>query len=323
MAHAPRSPHIPARDGLRASCVALPAGPWASVLDFLAQRLPALSRAQWHQRLASGDVLTEQGQPLPPDAPYRSGQRLYYWRHLPSEPQVPGQEQVIYHDSQLLVADKPHFLPVTPGGRYARQTLLVRLQQRLGVDTLTPIHRIDRETAGLVLFCVSPQARAAYHALVRQNGLSKTYQAIAPAPSASALQAPADAQGWRERRSRLAADEQRFFISREIPGEPNSLTRWRVLRELPPAQPGGPPLALYALQPVSGRRHQLRVHMAALGMPICGDRFYPQVQESAQALPGHHSPLQLLAHELRFTDPLSGQPRCFTSALRLDWGSPA
>ena len=307
MAHAPRSPHVPARDGLRASCVALPAGPWPTVLDFLAERLPALPRQAWAERMAAGDVLCDAGRPVPPHAPYRPQQRLYYWRHLEAEPEVPGEEQVLFQDELLVVADKPHFLPVTPGGRYARQTLLARLQRRLGIDTLVPLHRIDRETAGIVAFCVQPAHRDAYHALVRAQGLRKRYEALAHLPAA-----PQAAPGWQTRTSRIEEDPERFFLMREVAGAANSETRWRLAE-------ARDSLGRYELEPVTGKRHQLRVHMAALGTPIAGDRFYPDVLETAEQAPGFEAPLQLLARGLAFTDPVTGTERVFESRQRLAW----
>ncbi|MDR2128061.1 MAG: pseudouridine synthase, partial [Burkholderiaceae bacterium] len=271
MSHAARNLHIAARDGLRASCIATPAAadPWPTALDFLASRLPTVTRGEWLARLQAGKVLAENGQSIAPHAPCPAGERLYYWREpRAEEPHIAAQEGILFQDDLIVVADKPHFLPVTPGGRYARQTLLTRLQQRLGLNTLTPVHRIDRETAGLVLFCVQPQHRGAYHALLRNQSLRKNYQAIAPLPPTP--------QTWPlTRRSRLIQTPGQFFTMCEAPDGPaNSETHIQL-------QQTHGPWALYALQPVTGKRHQLRVHMAALGAPIMGDRLYPRVLESA------------------------------------------
>lgn len=302
-----RPPHRitpPMRAGVSASCVALPHGPWSQLADFLAERLPAVTHAQWLQRMALGRVLDEDGAPLPPEAPYRAGTRVYYYRELEVEPLIPFEEGVLYQDAHLLVADKPHFLPVTPTGRYVQQTLLVRLKRRTGVETLSPIHRIDRETAGLVLFSVRPQDRGAYQALFREQVVEKEYEAIAALRPDLPLPAV--------HRSRIVPDEQ-FFRQREVPGEPNSET----LIELIEARGD---LARYRLRPRSGRTHQLRVHMQALGRPIAGDLFYPEVVHG----PGHTDedfshPLQLLARSIAFTDPVTGEPRRFESRRQLGW----
>lgn len=292
-------------EGVSASCVALPAGPWPLLVDFLAQRLPAVSSAQWRQRMAQGRVLDENGRPLPPEAPFQPQTRVYYYRELSAEPVIPFEAAVLYQDEHLLVADKPHFLPVTPTGRFVQQTLLVRLKRQLGIETLSPIHRIDRETAGLVLFSVRPQDRGAYQALFRDKVVEKSYEAIAPLRPDLPLP-PAHI-------SRIEPDAQ-FFRQREVVGEPNSETHIELLQ----AQGA---LGLYRLSPVTGRTHQLRVHMHALGRPIVGDLFYPEVVHG----PGHADedysrPLQLLARTIAFTDPLTGQPRHFESRRRLQQG---
>ena len=304
MARPPRQVHIPARDGVSASCVALPHGPWATLLAFLAWRLPAVTPAQWALRLAQERVLDEQGRPLPPDAPFRPGTRVYYYRELDVEPVIPFEETVLYQDGHLLVADKPHFLPVTPGGRYVQQTLLVRLKRRTGIETLSPIHRIDRETAGLVVFSVRPQDRGAYQALFREQAVDKHYEAIAPLRPDLPLPAVY--------RSRIEADTQ-FFRQREVAGEPNSETRLARL-EVRGA------LARYRLSPVTGRTHQLRVHLNALGRPIVGDLFYPEVVHGpGTAHEDWGRPLQLLARSIAFTDPVTGAERRFESQRQLAW----
>jgi tRNA pseudouridine32 synthase/23S rRNA pseudouridine746 synthase len=254
--------------------------------------------------LAQGLVLDEDTRPLSADAPFRAGTRVYYYRELESEPVIPFEEHIVYQDAHLLVADKPHFLPVTPTGRYVQQTLLVRLKRRTGLEHLSPIHRIDRETAGLVVFSVRPQDRGAYQALFRDQVVEKHYEAIAPLRPELPLPPV--------HRSRIEPDE-RFFRQREVPGAPNSETHIELLR----AQGG---LGLYRLSPVTGRTHQLRVHMHALGRPITGDLFYPEVVHG----PGHadedwHHPLQLLARAIAFTDPVTGALRQFESRRKLAW----
>ena len=290
------------RDGVSASCVALPHGPWAQLIDFLAERLPSVSRDEWLQRMAQGRVLSEDGSPLPPGAAHRGSTRVYYYRELDAEPVVPFEEEVLYQDEHLLVADKPHFLPVTPGGRYVQQTLLVRLKRRTGIETLSPIHRIDRETAGLVVFSVRPQDRGAYQALFRTQVVEKEYEAIAPLRADLPLPAV--------HRSRIEPDEQ-FFRQREVPGEPNSETRIELIEALGE-------MARYRLRPLSGKTHQLRVHMHALGRPLAGDLFYPHVvQGPTGSGQDFNHPLQLLARNIAFRDPVTGDERNFSSRRRL------
>ena len=301
MARPPRNPNIPMRTGVSPSMVALPAGHWPTVLDFLAERLPVVTRQAWAERIASGQVLQENGQPVVEAQAYASGQRLYYYRSVEDEPELPEHETIVFEDEHLLVADKPHFMPVTPSGKYVQQSLLVRLKRQTGCADLSPIHRIDRETAGLVLLSKQPQDRNAYQALFRDRRVHKTYEAVAARPAGAILP--------QVHRSRLEEDAL-FFRMREVAGEPNSETHVRLLREAGEH-------ALYELSPVTGKRHQLRVHMLALGTPIESDQFYPKVLKGPNDTEDFRQPLQLLARSVTFTDPVTGQSRHFTSERNL------
>ena len=295
------------RAGVSPSCVALPRmklSPWPTVLDHLAERLPAVSRDEWAARMAAGTVVNEESLPLSPAAPYVHGARVYYWRELPDEERIPFEAGVVFEDELLVVADKPHFLPVTPGGRFVRETLLVRLKDQLACPDLSPLHRIDRETAGLVVLSKRPQDRDAYQSLFRERRIHKRYEAVAAAPG--------DLQFPLVRQSRIMEDEAQFFRMREAEGEPNSETRIRLL-----AEHGG--RGLYELEPISGKRHQLRVHMQALGLPLEGDQFYPVVRRGPGEAEDFREPLQLLARHLAFTDPVTRGKREFESRLRLSW----
>lgn len=292
----------PARQGVSPSSVVLPSGDWPSLLDFLAQRFPLVSRTDWAQRLAAGDVLDANGQPLSPEQPYQPQARIYYYRWLPVEPAIPFDEQVLYQDAWLVVADKPHFMPVTPGGRYVQQSLLVRLKRRLGIDTLSPIHRIDRDTAGLVVFAVQPDTRNAYQALFRERAVHKAYAAIAPVKPGLILP-----QCTRSRLQESAA----FMKMETVGGAPNAETRIRLVR-----QQGQ--LGRYELLPLTGQKHQLRAHMDALGIPIVNDPIYPVLQpQPALGEEDFTQPLQLLAQALAFEDPITGEARRFESRLQL------
>jgi tRNA pseudouridine32 synthase/23S rRNA pseudouridine746 synthase len=282
-----------------ASTVHLPAGAWTSVLEALCARFPAIGREQWLDRIARGRVLDGQGVAIAADSPYREGMRIHYYREVEDEADMPVTETVLHVDEHLVVADKPHFLPVTPAGGFVEQTLLRRLIRRLHNPQLVPLHRIDRATAGLVLFSANPASRAAYQALFRERRIDKRYEALAaPLPE---LAFPL----WR--RSRIVRGEP-FFRMCESAGEPNSETRIDVIER-------GATYWRYALQPVTGRKHQLRVHMAALGAAILHDRCYPVLADTAPD--DYRRPLKLLAQQLAFVDPLSGESRCFTSGFTL------
>lgn len=282
------------------STVHLPEGEWATALDGLCACFPRIARAQWLDRVRRGRVLDVHGIPIDEHTPGRAGMKLKYFREVENEPDVPGEVAVLHVDEHLVVVDKPHFLAVVPAGGYVRQTLLARVAERLGNPALVPLHRLDRDTAGLVLFSAQPATRDAYLSLFRERRIVKRYEALAaPLPQ---LAFP------HVHRSRLEAGEP-FFRMREVEGQANSETRVEVIER-------GPRRWRYALEPHTGRKHQLRVHMAALGAPVCNDRFYPQLQERGADDFGR--PLQLLARGLSFVDPLSGQAREFRSGLSLE-----
>ena len=285
----------PARNGVGPSCIGLPAGAWATTLDFLTERFSAVSRDVWHQRMAQGEVVDEHGLPLTPLGAYQGHKRVYYYRAVADEPRIPFDEVILFQDEQLIVVDKPHFLPVVPSGDYLQETVLVRLKRKLGINTLVPIHRIDRDTAGLVMFSVQPATRAHYHALFSQRSVKKTYEAIAPWRADLALPLI--------RESRIV-EAGHFMLQHEVSGPANAITHVAVL-EVHGA------LARYALRPVTGKRHQLRVHMAALGLPILGDGLYPTLTPEGQL--DYERPLQLLAKSIEFVDPVTGEQRRFES----------
>ena len=246
-------------------------------------------------------MLDADGAPISAQLRYKEGLRIHYFREVPNETPIPVQETILYADEHLVVADKPHFLPVTPAGEYVEQTLLRRLIRTLGNPHLVPLHRIDRHTAGLVLFSANPESRSAYQSLFPTRKIEKRYEAIAKAlPD---LELPL------VHKSRLVAGEP-FFRMQEGPGASNTETRVEVCEK-------NADLWRYALYPVTGKKHQLRVHMAALGAGICNDPFYPDVLKDA--LDDYANPLKLLAHSLRFADPLTGQERYFESRIHLDW----
>jgi tRNA pseudouridine32 synthase/23S rRNA pseudouridine746 synthase len=293
---APSSPFLRDAD---ASLVHLPAGPWATVLDALCAHFSAISRAQWLDRIARERVLDAQGRPITATTPFQAQQRIHYYREVVDEAVIPFVETVLHADAHLVVADKPHFLPVIPSGGFVEQTLLRRLMRRLDNPDLAPLHRIDRGTAGLVMFSACRDTRSAYQALFQQRRIEKRYEALAPALPEVAFPLL--------KRSRMVAGDP-FFRMREVAGEPNSETRIEVIDR-------GNEYWRYALHPVSGKKHQLRLHMASLGAVIVNDDFYPALIDVATD--DYRRPLKLLAQRLLFVDPLSGQTRQFESERRL------
>jgi len=290
---------LPVIDGVAPSRLHLPPGPWQTVLEFLTERHPNVGAGLWLARMERGEVSDERGSRLNARSAYRAGACVFYYREPGPEARIPFEERVLHLDEHILVADKPHFLPVVPAGRFSRETLLARLKMRTGLEHLVPVHRIDRETAGLVIFSHDPATRGAYASLFQRREVEKVYEALAHAHGGIDLPLT--------RRSRVVRGEP-FFRMKEVEGEPNSETHIEAL-----GQTGG--LMLYRLRPLTGRKHQLRVHLSALGIPVINDTLYP---EAMPAGPEDFSrPLKLLARVLSFRDPLTGRPRHFESEMRL------
>lgn len=291
------------RNGVGPSTVALPAGSWPTIIDFLAAKFPAIPLGEWTERMQRGDVLDAHGHALTVTSGYQPHSKIFYFRSLLSEPRIPFHEVVLYQDDYLVVVDKPHFLPVTPAGRYLQETLLVRLKNSLSIDTLAPMHRIDRETAGLVLFTIQPHTRNLYQSLFRERSVRKQYEAIAPYHPDLTLPTI-----YRSRLMESAA----FMKMEEVAGEPNAETAIELM-EVKDS------LARYQLEPISGKKHQLRAHLAALGIPIVNDRIYPELYPVEGAEQDFSRPLKLLAKTIQFTDPISQQLHEFESRQSLSF----
>ncbi|KQQ33816.1 pseudouridine synthase [Duganella sp. Leaf126] len=291
---------LPMRDGVAASYLWLPAGQWPDMLTFLAAHFRDVPETTWRERMARGHVVDGDGRPLAPHSAYRRGTRIFYYRELEqAETPIPFQEQILFMDEHLVVVDKPHFLPMTPTGRFLHETLLVRLKKTLGEPALTPIHRLDRETAGVVIFSRRQDSRGAYQSLFQQRAIEKEYEALAP--RLDGVQFPFTY------RSRMV-DGDKFFIMKEEQGAPNSETIIDVIAD-------HAHYTRYRLFPHTGRKHQLRLHLASLGIPILNDAFYPVALPSQ---PNDYArPLKLLARRICFLDPLSGDWREFSSERSL------
>lgn len=286
------------------SAIRLPdtAGPRPSILEFLSGRFPLVPRACWAERLRDGKLLDEHGRPITAATPYIPGKRILYFREVEHEPVIPFAERILFQNDEILVADKPHFLPVMPGGRYVNECLAQRLRARTGMTELVPLHRLDRETAGLVLCSLNPRTRGRYHRLFAHGQIEKVYEAVAAAPE------PPRQSHW-EVENRLARGEPRFRMQ-VAAGTVNARSVIRLVETRGQR-------ARFELRPVTGKTHQLRVHLSGLGFPILNDRYYPELE--AERDDDYTRPLQLLARRLRFTDPVSGQEMEFRSERELMW----
>ena len=243
--------------------------------------------------------MTADGEPVHANDAYLPDAHLLYFRRLAQEPDIPFEEHILFQDEHILVADKPHFLPVTPSGLYLHQTLLNRLKKKTGIQTLSPIHRIDRDTAGLVVFSLVPQERGQYQNLFRDRVVKKVYEAIAPYSEELVSQLPMVYH------SRIE-ESAHFLQMQEVQGEPNTDTLIELIEVTKP-------WAKYRLTPGSGKKHQLRCHLNALGIPMRHDQIYPILTPYQEYTLDFSKPLQLLAKEIEFRDPVTGEDRAFKS----------
>ena len=300
---------LPMRHGVSASRVWLPKsgdyknstekyGEWNTILEFLIERFPFIPEEILRERMDRGDIVSEDGTSFNPESPYKPEIFLFYYREIPDEVEIPFKEKILFKDDNIIVVDKPHFLPVTPTGRYVRESLLARLKHHYQMEEISPIHRLDRETAGVMMYTCNKDIRGDYQHLFQKRQVTKTYEAIAPKSNHNF---PLTYQ------SRITKG-QPFFIMQEEQGEPNSETLLDIIET-------SGDLARYLLQPVSGRQHQLRVHMMSLGCPILNDPFYPELLPSKGD--DYSKPLQLLAKTIAFIDPLSGESRYFETQQKL------
>ncbi len=301
----PRSP-LPQRLGLDSAWMRSPdrdpanPRPWPTMRDWLHHRLS--EHIDVDAFIADERFVLDSGAPLRADAEYRSHTFVWFYRDLPEETPVPGAVHVVHRDDRIVVVDKPPFLSSIPRGKHITESVVVRMRHELGLPELTPMHRLDRVTSGLLILATERRWRGAYQSMFMRGEVSKTYRAVARIRDDLAL--PATVRNHLRKRHGTWQGE-------EVPGlEPNSESLVELERELP-TEGGGEPRGVYRLTPRTGKTHQLRLHMLGLGIPIEGDPLYPVVQEVA--VDDFSTPLQLLASELRFSDPIDGGERRFAS----------
>ncbi|MBW4094647.1 MAG: pseudouridine synthase [Acidobacteria bacterium] len=295
-------PPLPVRNGVNATRMRMPEeGPWATAMEYVLDRWGHVDPQGIIERFERGEVQALGGVVVTPQTPLNEHMFIWYYRELPVETRLPVELSVLHQDDQLVVVDKPHFLPTTPGGMYVAESALVRLRVALDLPDLVPIHRLDRMTAGVLLFAADPTTRGKYQLLFEKRQVRKTYEAVAP--YRADLELPAVV------RSRMIKSRT-YLLAQEVAGEPNAETRIELLRH---SETSG--LGHYKLEPHTGKTHQLRVHMASLGLGILNDPFYPALLE--QAPDDYSKPLQLLARSIEFTDPLTRVSVRYESSLRL------
>jgi tRNA pseudouridine32 synthase/23S rRNA pseudouridine746 synthase len=295
---------LPVRDGVGATRLHAPlTGPWPTVAAYMVERFFHLDPERLLERFDRGDIVRADGTPVPRDAPLGSVEFVWYYREPAVETRIPFEIDILHQDDHLVVVDKPHFLPTTPGGKFLQNSALVRLRNLLDNSDLAPIHRLDRATAGLLMFSTRPATRGAYQLLFEKRQVQKVYEAVSALPEDRPL--PSLPVVYRNNIEKLRGQVR---VQVDDAKEPNSETAVELIR-------ADDRVVHTLLRPHSGKMHQLRVHLAALGIGILNDRFYPELQED---LPDDYDrPLQLLARELRFVDPISGEDRVFTTRRTL------
>lgn len=277
------------------------AKPYPTLISFLAERFARVSAQTWENRIAEGKVLTEEGQPVTLDTAYMPNKRLLYYREVKEEPEIPFQEQILFRSDHLLVACKPHFLPVAPGGPYVRESLLNRLQETTGNAILSPVNRIDRGTAGVVLFSANRKTRGIYQQMFMEGRVKKTYEAVAFYPKETGR------AEWIVE-NRIEQGEP-WFRMKCAAGAVNARSRIRLVEAVGRH-------ARFLLFPITGKKHQLRIHLSGLGFPIVNDRCYPELMPEKQD--DFSRPLMLLSRRIEFRDPVTGEDMAFESRRSLD-----
>ncbi|AUI51109.1 RluA family pseudouridine synthase [Arthrobacter crystallopoietes] len=298
---------LPVRDGVNATRLRLPDnGPWQTALDYMLHRWGHVDPEGIRDRFDRGEIVGEGGVRLHRDTALEEHTFIWYYRTLPTEDRLPVELDILHQDENILVVDKPHFLPTTPGGTYISESALVRLRVQLDIPDLIPMHRLDRLTAGVLLFSTNPATRGKYQVLFEKRRVEKEYEAIAAVDQR--LEFPLVV------RNRMVKSRT-YLLAEVVDGEFNAETRIEL-------EETRGVLGKYRLEPHTGKTHQLRVHMASLGVGILHDPFYPVLLDKA---PDDYSrPLQLLARGVRFTDPLSGAPVEYRSRLELsEWAAAA
>ena len=274
--------------------------PYPTLLEFLVKRFPKIPEQIWMKRIARGNVLSDEGHQITLATPYMPNKRLFYFREVEEEPEIPFSEQVLFRNDHLIVACKPHFLPVTPGGPYVCETLTNRLKQSTGNPSLSPINRIDRGTAGLVLISVNKETRGMYQQMFMNGLVQKTYEAVADFPDGS------EQTEWLVE-NRIEQGEP-WFRMKTCAGRINARSRIRLVKVKVSR-------ARVHLFPATGKKHQLRIHLSGLGFPIINDRYYPTLLPEIPD--DFHRPLQLLSRKIEFRDPVSGVEMSFESPRNL------
>jgi tRNA pseudouridine32 synthase / 23S rRNA pseudouridine746 synthase len=271
-----------------------------TILEYLQNRFPHIEAQTWSDRIDNGQIHTDRGAGITRNTKYRAGMKLSYFREIQYEVIIPFKETIIFQNDHLIVVCKPHFLPVQPAGPYVAECLLNRLKKSLGKIELVPLHRIDRETAGIVLLSANPASRSVYHKLFEERKIKKVYEAIGTIPENRLL------DHWLVENRIVESDN--WPLMKNANGPINARTIIQKIAEQDN-------LAKFNIEPLTGKGHQIRLHLQMIGSSILNDRYHPTLQPEKPD--DFRNPLQLLARQLSFIDPITGEFLEFTSSRQL------
>ncbi|WDE95897.1 pseudouridine synthase [Lentisphaera profundi] len=272
-----------------------------SHLDFFNHTFPQIPAETWIARFQEGKITDLEQKAIPLQSAYQGNRHLIYYREVEDETPIPFEGKILFEDENLIVVDKPHFLPIHPAGPYVKETLVYRLRESQNNPHIAPLHRIDRLTAGLVLFSKNIDARRPYQMLFSERLIEKTYLAISKGETPQQ-------KSWHLHNRIVPGDP--WFLSAIGSGEPNSESFIEFIDQQQD-------LIKFKLKPVSGKKHQLRLHLASIGYPILHDPLYPDF--TSKPPDDYAKALQLLAQSISFIDPLSKKKMSFQSELKLSF----
>ncbi|MDK8340892.1 MAG: pseudouridine synthase [Winkia sp. UMB3164B] len=253
-----------------------------TLLQWMQQRYEKLDATELKKLFAQGAFVNSAGDALGADTPSELiRQGVYFYRPIADEVDTPIEVPVLAQTENWIAVDKPAGLATMPRGAFVARSVTVALRRQERNDEPVPAHRLDRPTAGVLLFTKRKQVRGAYQKLFEERKVQKSYRLLAPTASLP------DSFSFEARIYRVDG-QHRVGVAHT--GEANSYTKFRRL-----SKRGN--ISLYEARPQTGKMHQIRAHMAALGAPLVGDRLY--------GWEGEQVPLQLLAHSLSFGDPFA------------------
>lgn len=272
----------------------------ATIFEYLVVRFPHLSKDVLAKRIEEGKIFFSDKTPILLTTPYKYGVTLFYYRENPEEIKINFQEKIIFQNNEILVVDKPHFIPVTPSGKYVNECLLSRVIKKCQIKDLTPVHRLDKDTAGIIIFSKNKNTRSLYHKLFQNREISRKYYAVCE------INTLVEQKEWLVE-NRLTSSDPWYKMKIEN-GQVNAITYIKLL-DIKDRK------GLFFLEPRTGKKHQLRLHLSTLGFNIVNDPLYPEIVDKKDSYP----PMQLLAYSLSFYDPVSMKFFEFFSEQTLDW----